>query len=158
MNILVDYNQLDNEVLKDSISDFLSELRGNLPELFNSVEMKTVLHGNYAEVYFQLSSQAMIEELTDDLAQKLGCHVLYAVKRGEGKDYKVIAYSIPVENKMYIIYISSQQYGVVDSVTVHFYDSLENMYKQITKEYTSAPKQCFILEKEKFSEVLRNFY
>ena len=39
MNILVDYNQLDNEVLKDSISDFLSELRGNLPELFNSVEI-----------------------------------------------------------------------------------------------------------------------
>ena len=158
MNILVDYNQLDNEVLKDSISDFLSELRGNLPELFNSVEMKTVLHDNYAEVYFQLSSQAMIEELTDNLAEKLGCHVLYAVKKDEGKDYKVIAYSIPVENKMYIIYISSQQYGVVDSMTVHFYDSMENMYRQITKEYASAPKECFILEKEKFSEVLRNFY
>ena len=66
MNILVDYNQLENEVLKDSISDFLSEMRENLPEVFNSLEMKTVLHGNYAEVYFQLCSQAMIEELTDD--------------------------------------------------------------------------------------------
>ena len=51
MNILVDYNQLENEVLKDSISDFLSEMRENLPEVFNSLEMKTVLHGNYAEVY-----------------------------------------------------------------------------------------------------------
>lgn len=100
----------------------------------------------------------MIEELTDDLARKLGCHVLYAVKESEGKDYKVVAYSMPVENRMYIIYISSWQYGVVDSMTVHFYDSMENMYRQITKEYTSAPKQCFILEKEKFSEVLRNFY
>ena len=158
MNILVDYNQLENEVLKDSISDFLSEMRENLPEVFNSIEMKTVLHGNYAEVYLQLCSQAMIEELIDDLARKLGCHVLYAVKEGEGKDYKVIAYSMPVENRMYIIYISSWQYGVVDSMTVHFYDSMENMYRQITKEYTSAPKQCFILEKEKFSEVLRNFY
>ena len=158
MNILVDYNQLENEVLKDSISDFLSEMRENLPEVFNSLEMKTVLHGNYAEVYSQLCSQAMIEELTDDLARKLGCHVLYAVKEGEGKDYKVVAYSMPVENRMYIIYISSWQYGVVDSMTVHFYDSMENMYRQITKEYTSAPKQCFILEKEKFSEVLRNFY
>lgn len=158
MNILVDYNQLENEVLKDSISDFLSEMRENLPEVFNSIEMKTVLHGNYAEVYLQLCSQAMIEELIDDLARKLGCHVLYAVKEGEGKDYKVVAYSMPVENRMYIIYISSWQYGVVDSMTVHFYDSMENMYRQITKEYTSAPKQCFILEKEKFSEVLRNFY
>lgn len=158
MNILVDYNQLENEVLKDSISDFLSEMRENLPEVFNSLEMKTVLHGYYAEVYFQLCSQAMIEELTDDLARKLGCHVLYAVKEGEGKDYKVVAYSMPVENRMYIIYISSWQYGVVDSMTVHFYDSMENMYRQITKEYTSAPKLCFILEKEKFSEVLRNFY
>ena len=115
MNILVDYNQLENEVLKDSISDFLSEMRENLPEVFNSLEMKTVLHGNYAEVYFQLCSQAMIEELTDDLARKLGCHVLYAVKKDEGKDYKVVAYSMPVENRMYIIYISSWQYGVVDS-------------------------------------------
>lgn len=158
MNILVDYNQLENEVLQDSISDFLSEMRENLPEVFNSLEMKTVLHGNHAEVYFQLCSQAMIEELTDDLARKLGCQVLYAVKEGEGKDYKVVAYSMPVENRMYIIYISSWQYGVVDSMTVHFYDSIENMYRQITKEYTSAPKQCFILEKEKFSEVLRNFY
>ena len=43
MNILVDYNQLENEVLKDSISDFLSEMRENLPEVFNSLEMKTVL-------------------------------------------------------------------------------------------------------------------
>ena len=158
MNILVDYNQLENEVLKDSISDFLSEMRENLPEVCNSLEMKTVLHGNDAEDYFQLCSQAMIEELTDDLSRKLGCHVLYAVKEGEGKDYKVVAYSMPVENRMYIIYISSWQYGVVDSMTVHFYDSMENMYRQITKEYTSAPKQCFILEKEKFSEVLRNFY
>lgn len=85
MNILVDYNQLENEVLKDSISDFLSEMRENLPEVFNSLEMKTVLHGNYAEVYFQLCSQAMIEELTDDLARKLGCHVLYAVKESKAR-------------------------------------------------------------------------
>lgn len=51
MNELIDYTLIENEILKDSISDFLSEIREKSPEYFNSLGVKTVLHRGYAEVF-----------------------------------------------------------------------------------------------------------
>lgn len=159
MNVLVDYNQIEDEGLKNAISEFLSEMRDNFPELFNSLDMKIVQHTKYAEAYFQLNSQIMIEELTDRLAKELGCHILYAIKMDGDKSYKVVAYSTPIENKMFIVYLNSQQYGVLDSITVHFHESLDCMYKQISGEYASIPKRSvFVLEKEKYSDMVKCFF
>lgn len=158
MNKLLDYTQIENEVLKDSISDFLSILREKSADFFKSSEIKTVLHSEYAEVYFEQNSQMMMEDLVQNLVEVLGVHVLYAVKSDEGKNYKAVAYSVPVENSMYIIFLSSQQYGLLDSMTVYFYDSIEKMYKQVCKEYSSQPKHSvFVLEKEQRSEMASSF-
>lgn len=158
MNKMLDYTQIKNEVLKDSISDFLSILRDKSADFLKSYEIKTVLHSEYAEVYFEQSSQVMMEDLVENLVAVLGIHVLYAVKSDDGKTFKAVAYSVPVENSMYIIYLSSQQYGIVDSMTVCFYDSLDIMYKQVCNEYTNVPKQSvFVLEKEQRSVMVSSF-
>lgn len=158
MNKLLDYTQIENEILKDSISDFLSVLREKSADFFKSSEIKTVLHSEYAEVYFEQNSQMMMEELVEDLVKVLGVHVLYAVKSYDDKTYKTVAYSVPVENCMYIIHLSSQQYGLLDSMTVCFFDSIEVMYKQVCKEYTGMPKMsAFILEKEQRQEMVASF-
>lgn len=39
MNELIDYTLIENEILKDSISDFLSEIREKSPEYFNSLAL-----------------------------------------------------------------------------------------------------------------------
>ena len=58
MNELIDYTLIENEILKDSISDFLSEIREKSPEYFNSLGVKTVLHRGYAV--------CTIEQASDD--------------------------------------------------------------------------------------------
>ena len=59
----------------------------------------------------------------------------------------------------YVIHLASQQHGVIENMTVNFYDSLEIMYKQVCKEFTNMPKfDMFILEKEKYSDVINSFY
>ena len=99
MNELIDYTLIENEILKDSISDFLSEIREKSPEYFNSLGVKTVLHRGYAEVFVLLNKQVMMEHLVDELANVLGIHVLYAVRDNKGQTYKAVAYSVPVEKK-----------------------------------------------------------
>lgn len=158
MNKLINYTQIENETLKDSIDDFLSILRGKSPAYFSSVKVTTVLHSEFAEVFFQLNSQVMMEDMAEELAEKLGVHILYAVKYDNGKIYKAVAYSVPVENRMYIVFLDSQQYGIMDSLTVYFYDSMDDMYKQVCKEYTNRPKtSVFVLEKEAYSKMLGSF-
>lgn len=158
MNKLLDYTQIENEVLKDSISDFLSMLREKATSFFAASEIRTVLHSEYAEVYFEQNSQLMMEDLVENLVEILGVHVLYAVKSNDDTTYKAVLYSVPVENSMYIIFLSSKQHGIVESMTVNFFDSIEIMYKQVCEEYSSQPKHSvFVLEKELRSEMVANF-
>lgn len=158
MNKLIDYTQIKNDVLKDSISDFLSILRDKSSDFFMFSDIKTVLHSEYAEVYFEQDTQAMMEDFVENLVKVLGTHVLYAVKSEDDTSYKTVLYSVPVENSMYVIYLSSQQHGIVDSMTMNFYDSMEVMYKQVCKEYSAMPRQSvFVFEKEQHSEMVANF-
>ena len=72
--------------------------------------------------------------------------------------YKVVAYSTPVEDEMFVVYLSSTNYGIVDSMTVFFFDSLETMYYQLLSEGNRMPKlQKDILEQESYEETLSNF-
>lgn len=89
MNELIDYTLIENEILKDSISDFLSEIREKSPEYFNSLGVKTVLHRGYAEVFVLLNKQVMMEHLVDELANVLGIHVLYAVRDNKGRHIRL---------------------------------------------------------------------
>lgn len=120
--------------------------------------MKTVLHRGYAEVFVLLNKQVMMEHLVDELANVLGIHVLYAVRDNKGQTYKAVAYSVPVETNV----CHSSGFTTTwchRNMTVNFYDSLEIMYKQVCKEFTNMPKfDMFILEKEKYSDVINSFY
>lgn len=159
MNELVDYTLIENEILKDSISDFLSEIRERMPEYFNSIDLNTVLHHDCAEVFIVLNKQVMMEDFVDGMAKSLGVHVLYAARSTDGQTYKTVAYSIPVENRMYVVHLASRQHSVMENMTVNFYDSLEIMYKQVANEFTNKPKgEVFFLEKERLSDVINNFY
>lgn len=85
------------------------------------------------------SKQVMMEDLVEWLEKKLGLHILYASKQNYGKLLKAAAYSTPVDGSMFIIHMGSEQYGVIDSLTLHFYDSDETMLLGIV--------QCFPLQR-----------
>ena len=100
----------------------------------------------------------MAEDLTDSLEKKLGAHILFASSEENGKIVKVEAYSTPVENSMYAIYLSSDQHGVIDSITVFFFDSLDVMYHHLRKDYQSITKVVGdIIEKQSLQDLVGIF-
>ena len=160
---LSDYNLLESEEWKDSINTLFLELRSKLPEFFKEVPLPTIPHKDYVEVVIPASKQVMMEDLVEWLEKKLGLHILYASKQNYGKLLKAAAYSTPVDGSMFIIHMGSEQYGVIDSLTVHFYDSDETMLlgiQHVLREVTRVPfvfHYC-IKPKAASSDKWRNFY
>ena len=105
------------------------------------------------------SKQVMMEDLVEWLEKKLGLHILYASKQNYGKLLKAAAYSTPVDGSMFIIHMGSEQYGVIDSLTVHFYDSAETMLlgiQHVLRDVTRVPAE--VLEYQKMDEILSFFF
>lgn len=158
MEKILNLNTLGEGALKRSALLFNQKLIKLLPDYFTNQQTGIIQHSSFAEIVFPMNEQCMLENFTSQLEEKLHVHVLYASREEGGKEYKVIAYSSPVEDEMYIIYLSSTQYGVVDSLTVFFFDSIETMYCQLLKERNLMPKiQRDILEKEPYAEMLSHF-
>lgn len=92
------------------------------------------------------------------IGEKLGAHILFASSEENGRIIKVEAYSTPVENSMYAIYLSSDQHGVIDSITVFFFDSLDVMYHHLRKDYQSITKVVGdIIEKQSLQDLVGIF-
>lgn len=106
-------------------------------------------------MYFKLNT-AMQRKV---LEKKLGLHILYASKQNYGKLLKAAAYSTPVDGSMFIIHMGSEQYGVIDSLTVHFYESDETMLlgiQHVLRDVTRVPAE--VLEYQKMDEILSFFF
>lgn len=152
-------NLLESEEWKDSINTLFLELRSKLPEFFKEVPLPTIPHEDYVEVVIPASKQVMMEDLVEWLEKKLGLHILYASKQNYGKLLKAAAYSTPVDGSMFIIHMGSEQYGVIDSLTVHFYDSDETMLlgiQHVLRDVTRVPAE--VLEYQKMDEILSFFF
>lgn len=158
METILDYNALQDATYKHSITLLYQKLIKLLPDYFPIQQIGTIQHSDFMEVVFDMKDQHILENLVSDLSKKLHVHILYASKEEDEKVYKVVAYSTPVEDEMFIIYLSSTQYGIVNSMTVFFFDSLETMYCQLLRERNRMSKlQKDILEQESYSETLSNF-
>ena len=158
MEKISDYNSLEEGSHKRSIFLLYRKLVKLLPSCFSEQQVGVVQHSYFAEVVFNMNDQQMLENFTSELAGKLHLHILYASREDSGKTYKVVAYPTPVEDGMFVIYLSSTNYGIVDAMTVLFFDSLEVMYYQLLRERNRMPKlQRDILEQEEYAETLANF-
>lgn len=100
----------------------------------------------------------MLENFITSMEEKLHLHVLYATREEDGKVYKVVAYSTPVEDEMLVFYFSSTQYGLIDSMTVFIFESLETMYCHLLNERNRMTRlQKNILEQESYAKMLSHF-
>lgn len=106
-----------------------------------------------------LRSQVMAEDMTEKLDKLMKLNVLYAAKSYDNKLYKVLAYSTPVENNMFIVFLESLQYGIVDSITIHIFDSIEAMLLKVQnyKKLVTADKSMKVLESQSYKNMLRIF-
>lgn len=154
MEKITDVACVKNEIYKDSIYNLSKILVLKMSETFDEQQYEIYIHDDFAEVVWLTKMQVMAEDLTDSLEKKLGAHILFASSEENGRIIKVEAYSTPVENSMYAIYLSSDQHGVIDSITVFFFDSLDVMYHHLRKDYQSITKVVGdIIEKQSLQDL-----
>lgn len=119
------------ETAQQNFNAFTDKLSSLMPSTFNLEGAILTPRKVCSEVLIPLTRQGWMEDFVDDLANKLAVNILYATVSMDGKDYKVIAYSMPYMDEMYIMQIGSQQYGIVENISVAFYDSMEKMFDDI---------------------------
>lgn len=158
METITEITEVENQILRDSIFNLYNMLMLKMPEFFESQSYEINLYDDFAEVVWHTKTQVMAEDITDLMEKRIGANIMFASKENSGKVIKVEAYSAPVENSMYIIYVSSEQYGVVDAVTVFFFDSFETMYHRLRKDYMDITKiEADVIEKQSLMDLIGNF-
>lgn len=158
MEKVVDYNALKGGTLKRSIILLNQKLIKLLPEFFSQQQIGIIQHASFSEIVLRMNEQNMLENFISRLEEKLHVNILYASREEDGKIYKVVAYSNPVEDEMSVFYLSSTQYGIVDTMTVFIFDSIETMFYHLLQERNRIPKeQKDVLEQESYSEMLSHF-
>ncbi|MDD5862585.1 MAG: hypothetical protein PUD15_08565 [Prevotella sp.] len=159
MNESVNVNDLDNEMVSGAIQDFYTDLVSNLSDIFSAQPVVIYPHYDYYETVFSTRVQMMEEKLVDELEKKMGLNVLFALRKDDGKSYNVVLYSEPVQGKMFVVYASSEQWGIVDFITVDFFDSVEIMYIRLRDEFRRMKEDDGdILEQQTPTEMLKHFF
>lgn len=158
MEKVLNSNSLEEGALKRSILLLYQKMIKKMPEYFSEQELNVIHHPSFSEIVVQLKEQNMLEKFITDMEVKLHLHILYATREEEGKVYKVVAYSTPVEDEMLVFYFSSAQYGLINTMTVFIFESLETMYCHLLNERNRMTKvQKNILEQESYAKMLSHF-
>ena len=158
MEKVLNSNSLEEGTVKRSIILLYQQMIKKLPEYFSEQEISVIQHSSFSEIVVQLKEQNMLENFITSMEEKLHLHVLYATREEDGKVYKVVAYSTPVEDEMLVFYFSSTQYGLIDSMTVFILESLETMYCHLLNERNRMTRlQKNILEQESYAKMLSHF-
>lgn len=138
MATLVEFAKHNLSILKDNTEQFM-------PGIF-CMEGEIKLHNNYASTSLSLNKQIKIDDLTDMLEKYLSVNILYAIEDEKKENTEVIAYSLPMNDKMYSIKLFSYQYGLVSSVDVSFFSSFDVMFFSLKHKLQNKPSDWTILE------------
>lgn len=123
-----------NGIMIENFNLLKEKITGNFGNCINlASEYGMIQHNHFLEVSFDTERQMMFDDLIDLLEDRLKMHVLYAQRTRDGRNVNVVMFSQPATDKMYIIYLNSGLYGVIDRLHFAFYDSMENMYLILLK-------------------------
>ena len=107
---------------------FRGEISKSMASYFSLGNEHLVFRKDCSECVIPLASQQMAEDMTEEFSTCLDYQVLYEKRTPDGSDYHVALYSIPYENEMVVVIMDSIQHGLIESVKVRFFDSLDTMY------------------------------
>ena len=110
---------------------FRGEISKRMASYFSLGNEHLVFRKDCSECVIPLASQQMAEDMTEEFSTCLDYQVLYEKRTPDGSDYHVALYSIPYENEMVVVIMDSIQHGLIESVKVRFFDSLDTMYNHV---------------------------
>lgn len=85
-----------------------------------------------------LKKQQMMDDVVNTLIDKINVNVLYSKEWGNNKYYNAILYTMPYKDEMFIIRIDSCMYGIINSLDIIAYNSMEDMFYTLRGKYKEA--------------------
>lgn len=104
----------------------LQDLLGNT-DLFMLDDLQMRISNNIGTVTIPMFTQHMMEDVFEEIQNYVNVKILYASRTPDGRHHKLVTYSMPYEDEMYIISMESEQYGIVEQLNVTLFESLDIM-------------------------------
>lgn len=154
--------QVANEVLDNSIVKNFGNFQEVLSNsgIFQCDNLHMKITNDIGTVTVQMLHQHMADDILKELTNFLDVNILYAYKERDGSIYRIVAYTMPYHDEMYIVFVDSQQYGIVDEMHVAFFESLDVMFGWLRKGYdevVAKQKQIDIIQIQDLTDLYRNF-
>ena len=135
-----------------------------LMDKISSVSMDNIIDVSSREVTynhdnimaeFPLKKQQMMDEFVDRLSHRLHLRVLFLSHDNNRGEYRSVLYAMPYPEEMYVIHLTSYQYGLVNEMKVVFYDSMDIMQRNILRFRDNASGE--ILQMTNDSKIIKDF-
>lgn len=140
--------------------DFLSVVPLQLPELLDKEKMEQpVVYEDYALLVFPVAVPLDIEDVMDRLEDEMELILLYHHVRSGQTSFgnSCCAYSNPSFGMMFKVNAATNDSGLVDSVSVTIYESLEFMCADICVDLDLHSKSGYFKYRRPKEEVLYDF-
>ena len=141
----------------NTIDSVVSKLQKNLPKLFMHADenIKKVEQGSYV---ITLSRQTTIETLIPMLRKVLNIEVLFGIGRVLEDVQKSVLYSIPNMNDMYAIYLYSERYGIIDTISIMTFYSMDDQYVKLLGDLEKIRHhKGYVYESQSAIQLTKNF-
>lgn len=162
MDEITNAAQVANEVIDNAIvknfADFQEKL--SYTGVFQCDNLQLKITNDIGTVTIPMHHQHMADDFLKELTRFLDVNILYAYRKLDGSDYRIVAYTMPYHDEMYIVFLNSQQYGIVEEMHVVFFESLEVMFSWLRKGYDdllAKEKQIDIIQLQDLTDLYRNF-
>lgn len=162
MDEITNAAQVANEVIDNSIVKNFADFQEVLSNsgIFQCDNLHMKITNDIGTVTVPMLHQHMADDFLKELTNFFDVNILYAYKEHDGSIYKIVAYTMPYHDEMYIVFVDSQQYGIVDEMHVAFFESLDVMFGWLRKGYddvVAKQKQIDIIQIQDLTDLYRNF-
>jgi hypothetical protein len=147
-------------MLQIFVDNFMAIAPSQLPSLINQKWMeKPMFYEEFTLLTFNLPKTYSVEEIMDMFEEQMEIIPLYHKVSSNYTSFghSCAAYSNPDFNHMYKINAATDGKGVVSSVSVTIYDSLEMMYGDVNQDVELNSKTGYFKYKREKAEILANF-
>ena len=149
-----------SDIMDDSLLQSLSNFKETVQasDLFALENLRLDLKGRVGTAVIPMKQQHMTNDFLNKLVDILNVNILYSLKNENGRFWRTVTYSMPYHNEMYIVGMESEMYGIVEEVTVTFFDTIDVMFAWLRDnlESVQTSKDDF-LHKQEISELYRIF-
>ncbi len=148
--------RMSGDSIAENFNRFCEEIDNTA--LFKNEEIALQRSKKMGIATIHLKRQMMMEDFIDELTKYLVLDVLFAFCQNDGRDYKAIAYSKPYQEEMYVIFMGSNQHGLLEEINVVFFDSMDYMLEILKKLlHQLKNKNVEILEQQCETTFYKNF-